>query len=336
MRETDNIEEMIPLYYEGLLSKEERELVEQWINESTEHEKTARQIAMIYLATDTSKVLKKIDTDKAYSKVKGKIRYNSFKRFSTYVGRAAIIILIPLIGYMSLDLTRGKDDVQNNITVFCIPGSITSATLPDGTIAHLNSGSTLTYPSRFAKDKRQVSLEGEAYFEVTKDKEKHFLVNLLDNTQIEVLGTKFNVKAYKNSDQIITTLTEGRIRFHVSTDSNRQGIDLKPGDRLKYYREDATMTLAHTDGKIETCWKDGKIIFEDTRLDEVINILRERFNIDIKLSGNIESSMSFTGEFQNRRLEEILNCICLSSDIKWKYIPDATGTKERSTYEIYR
>ena len=108
MRKTDSIEEMVPLYYEGLLSKEESELVEQWINESEEHEKTARQIAMIYLATDTAKVLKQIDTDKAYAKVKGKIRFNSLKKFSTYLGRAAIIILIPLIGYVSWDQKMEK------------------------------------------------------------------------------------------------------------------------------------------------------------------------------------------------------------------------------------
>ena len=113
----------------------------------------------------------------------------------------------------------------------------TSLTLPDGTIVYLNSESSLSYPSRFNGDFRKVTLSGEAYFEVAKDPEKKFILSTTHQSQIEVLGTCFNVEAYEQNTEVITTLIEGKVDFMFEKDAGMKHVFLSPREKLVYDSE---------------------------------------------------------------------------------------------------
>ena len=147
-------------------------------------------------------------------------------------------------------------------TVYVPAGQRTLVTLADGTTVWVNGKSTLTFPSHFSSRTRTVELDGEAYFDVRKNPEKQFIVSTAHQSAIKVLGTKFNVKAYKEADEVITTLVEGKVNFEFNNASQQpQYIVMAPGQKLVYYSQNGKTELYTTSGERELSWKDGKIIF---------------------------------------------------------------------------
>ena len=212
---------------------------------------------------------------------------------------------------------------------------MTSLTLPDGTLVFLNSESTLSYPSRFDSDTRNVSLQGEAYFEVAKNPEKKFVVSTSHQSQIEVLGTHFNVEAYEKEDRVSATLVEGKIGFIFKRDNVSKKVLMKPGQKLVYDFKDSKVQLYTTSGESEIAWKEGKIIFKDTPLEESLRMLEKRYNVEFIIKNERLKKYSFTGTFTHQRLERILEYFKISSRIRWRYIDSADIKDEKSRIEIY-
>lgn len=218
MTDTDNtynnIEELLPRFCEGMTTAAESRLVEEWIEQDESHRKIMNQIHALYLATDTLHVMKSVDTEKALRKVKGRMNK---KRISwwEWTQRIAAMLSIPLL-IAVLWMYQDKDEQQEvaqMVEIKTNPGMTTSVVLPDNTVVYLNSESSLRYPSRFVGESREVELIGEAYFDVTKDEERRFVVSTAHQSQIEVYGTGFNVEAYAADGRISTTLVEGSVGF---------------------------------------------------------------------------------------------------------------------------
>ena len=340
MDKTDRntIEELLPRYCEGVATEEECLQVEMWMSESDENRRMAKQIHALYLVTDTVNVMKKVDTEKALLKVKSRMSGNRHKgtMWWQWAQRAAAILFIPLLVTLMLQYWGGNEqELAQIIEVKTNPGMMTSLTLPDGTLVYLNSESTLSYPSRFDNDTRNVTLQGEAYFEVAKNPEKKFIVSTFHQSQIEVLGTHFNVEAYEKEDRISATLVEGKIGFIYKSNDVSKKVLMDPGQKLVYDSKDNKVQLYSTSGESEIAWKEGKIIFRNTPLEEGLRMLEKRYNVEFIIKNDRLKGDSFTGTFTNQRLERILEYFRLSSQIRWRYLdsPDMKG--EKSKIEIY-
>ena len=139
-------------------------------------------------------------------------------------------------------------------TVYVPAGQRTLVTLADGTTVWVNGKSTLTFPSHFSSRTRAVELDGEAYFDVRKNPEKQFIVSTAHQSDIKVLGTKFNVKAYKEADEVITTLVEGKVNFEFNNASQQpQYIVMAPGQECYQPVIDLFAGLLFPE------WKDGAL-----------------------------------------------------------------------------
>lgn len=361
----DKIEALLPRYCEGLATEEERLQVEEWMGESEENRRIARQIHTLYLAADTVCMMKKVDTEKAWRKVKGRMpeteigmpaienrmftteswmfptesrrRYFTKSAAWQWAQRAAAILFLPLlITLLVLQWGGNGQEAAQILEVKTNPGMTTSLTLPDGTLVFLNSESTLSYPSRFDSDTRQVTLQGEAYFEVTPNPEKKFIVSTSHQSQIEVLGTHFNVEAYGKEDRIAATLVEGKIGFiYPAGDNIYRKVLMKAGEKLLYDSKDSKVQLYETSGESETAWKEGKIIFRNTPLEEGLRMLEKRYNVAFIIKNNRLKEYSFTGTFANQRLERILEYFRLSSHVRWRYLDSRDITEEKTKIEIY-
>lgn len=334
----NRLEELLPRYCEGMATEEERLQVEAWMDESEENRRIAKQIHALYLATDTVCVMEKVDTEKALLKVKSRLTGNKNKRtvWWQWAQHAAAVLFIPLlITLILLQFGGDKQELAQMMEVKTNPGMMTSLTLPDGTLVFLNSESTLSYPSRFDGEMREVTLQGEAYFEVAKNPEKKFVVSTSHQSQIEVLGTHFNVEAYEKEDRISATLVEGKIGFIFKHGDVAKKVLLDSGQKLVYDSKDSKVQLYATSGESELAWKEGKIVFRNTPLEEGLRMLEKRYNVEFIIKNDRLKEDSFTGTFTHQRLERILEYFQLSSQIRWRYLDSPNITDEKSKIEIY-
>lgn len=333
----DKIEEILPRYCSGEATIEECRMVEEWIGQSDENYRIVKQMYTIDQVMGTVQMESKVDMEKALASVSRKMsKAPSHVTWFTWVQRAAAILFIPLlIAFAIQNFTPSPTEVAQMIEVKTNPGMTTTVDLPDGTKVYLNSESSLTYPSFFSKDKRDVKLTGEAFFEVQKDPEHRFIVSGPHHTQIEVLGTSFNVEAFERDSFISTTLVEGKVRFAYQKNQQPATVDMKPGQKLMYDTTSSQVKLIQTSGETETAWKDGKIIFQATPLPEALRMLEKRFNVTFVLSNNRLRGEAFNGSFTNQRLERILEIFKISSNIKWRYLDTRDTTNERTRIEIY-
>lgn len=329
-KEIYTIEELLPRYCDGDVTSEERLRVEKWMDESEEHRKIVRQIYMIHLTSDTISVMDRVHTDKALDKVNNRIRMQRMKVWLHYVEKVAAVLFLPLLGAY-LFFPREAHKEARLLTVQTNPGMTTQVTLPDGSLVTLNSESSLTYPEFFDKDKRTVTLSGEAYFEVTKDPEHRFVVSAPHQTEVEVLGTSFNLEAFPQDSLISTTLQKGAVSFKYG----EKNVRIKPGEKIIYNRIRNNYSKQNTSGEVEASWKDGKLIFHDTPFPEVLRMLEKRYNVSFVVTKKKILKDSFTGRFSNQRLDRVLEVFKVSSKIKWRYIDSKDQSVEKQKIEIY-
>ncbi len=176
-------------------------------------------------------------------------------------------------------------------------------TLSDGTNIHLNSGTSLKYPVRFIKsENRQVFLNGEAYFEVTKDAKHPFVVSSND-MNVKVLGTKFNVSSYKEDAKTYTVLVEGSVAASAKTPDNEEVI-LKPGNRA-YFENQHIKTEAVAIKKY-IAWVSGELMFIDDSFGVIANKLERKYNVTIINNYEELDDIVITATFKNENIDQVL------------------------------
>ena len=338
MNEKKSIEQKLFDYYDGKLEGAEQYAVKSWIDASEENRQIARRVYSLLLALDVHQVKKETDTEKALKKTKGRMIAQRKKlNWWQWAQRAAAVLFIPLVVLLVWQQNRIEEEELKveTLEVHTTPGMTTRLTLPDGSLVCLNSGSVLTYPSRFTDDMRSVRLSGEAYFEVAKDPQRRFIVHTPQQSAIEVYGTCFNVEAYENAPDITTTLTEGQVGFLYKKGQTIKRSLLHPGQKLVYNVATQRLMRYQTSGRSELSWKDGQIIFENTPLPEALRMLGKRFNVDFIVKDSQLNKNRFTGTFTTQRLEKILKHFEISSRIRWRYLNDPDINQEKMKIEIY-
>jgi transmembrane sensor len=176
--------------------------------------------------------------------------------------------------------------------------------LSDGTKVWLNASSSITFPTSFASNERKVVLTGEAYFEVAKDKDRPFRV-LVNDMQVNVLGTHFNVNAYDDEDAVSTTLLEGSV---LLTEKGRKVL-LKPGQQAQREKSGSTVVKDNVNLDEVMGWKNGVFYFENASLKSVLRQLSRWYDVDVVFEKDVPSR-TFEGEIQrNLQLSQVLKIL---------------------------
>jgi len=189
------------------------------------------------------------------------------------------------ISYQAADNDGNNNEIVFN-TITTPMGGQFRVTLPDGSNVWLNAASSLTYPNRFTGNQRHVELHGEAYFEIFKDKNSPFTVTAED-ANIKVLGTHFNVMAYKNEPSINTTLLEGS----VSLSSKNGHALLVPGQQGAVDNKAQNITLREVNVEDAVAWKNGNFSFRKQNLPAAMNKIARWYNVDVEYSGNVNKKV---------------------------------------------
>ncbi|MCM1501611.1 MAG: DUF4974 domain-containing protein [Bacteroidales bacterium] len=331
-----NIEDLLIRYYDGELTSEEIKEAESWINESAENMKLAEQIYYICFASDAIKIQKEIDTDAAMKKVQRQIGANSARRIMHGVQKIAAILLIPFICLSAWLLVDMAKDFNSTIEISSTAGMVSCVTLPDNSRVWLNSGSYLRYPSRFGKE-RMVKLYGEGYFEVTKDPKHKFIVEA-KSSEIVVHGTEFNVESY-DDEYIRTTLVSGIVDVNYDNElHHRKSLRLMPSQQAVYNTKTGVMLLSVENVRCNTSWKDGKIVLDNTCLEDALRMIGNKYNVQFIISNPAHRHYKFTGTFSNQSLDVILRYFSISSNIGFRQIDERQsgrdGSAGRSIYEV--
>ena len=166
--------------------------------------------------------------------------------------------------------------------------------LPDGTHVWINSDSELSFPTQFDDTKREVTLSGEAYFSVTKNAAKPFIVKTNGNIEVKVLGTEFNILAYPDADVVETTLCEGS----VNVSDKKQNVTLTPSHQAIYEKQSKNLTTREVDVRLYTTWKDGLFVFENKPLEDIMTTLSRWYNINVFYSNPAVKKYHFTGDLE--------------------------------------
>lgn len=200
-------------------------------------------------------------------------------------------------------------DAANSFNTLSTPtGGQYNIVLADGTKVFLNAVSSIKYPTQFNGNQRLVELEGEAYFEVAKNKNKPFIVKS-GNQAIEVLGTHFNVHAYDNETVMKTTLLEGSVAV---THKNQKAI-LKPGQQSNVSDNSNKIAVREVDTEAAIAWKNGRFKFDDADLKTVMKQLERWYGIKVEYRGNVSDVRFNGGTFRNKNLSEVLKVLELSN-----------------------
>lgn len=333
-----HIEEILAKYYDQTASTEEIKAIKEWKNLSEENCHIAKQIYTLLFASDVLNIASEIDTETALQKTNRRIaRKHFWNTCHIWTQRTAAILFLPLIitTFILYQHTSSRQPTAEMIEIHTKQGMTSSFYLPDSTLVYLNSGSTFSYPSQFNGNERNVYLNGEAFFNVTKDPNRRFVITTPKESKVEVFGTSFNMEAFSHTNHIVTTLIEGSIGFIYKQSGCLHRIILKPGEKVTYDTEKENIQLCNTDGVSESSWKEGKIILSNTPFGEALQMLEKYYNVEFIVRNKKFKSYAFTGTFINQSLERVLEYFQTSSRIQWRFIEDVKGESTKTQIELY-
>lgn len=289
--------------------------------EKYEH-KLEDDVQPVFELVDRLVMQKGIDVEKNWHQLHVRIHHHKQKnQLLTWIRNIAAILLLPLLGlsaYLYYQTNTLKSKSVGLLETTTAYGVRTKITLSDGSEIWLNSGSTLSYPERFTEDKRQVTLSGEAFFKVKSDKDLRFDVQTSDGITVSAYGTEFNVQAYTEEPDIKATLAEGHIQIDQINQPASQ--ELIPGEQAIYSRHTQQMQVRKVNLLVETAWKDGKLIFRRTPMEEIAKQLSRHFNVNIQLQGKEIFDYTYSATFTTETLAEILSLLEKTAPIRCEII----------------
>ncbi|MBC8004525.1 MAG: FecR domain-containing protein [Verrucomicrobia bacterium] len=262
--------------------------------------------------------LKKFPTDSAWEKIQTKIQQQPPSRktpirsliTSPFMRIAAALLVASLLTVAGYEIYSNRGAQNPMVELVASNEAVKTYTLPDGTRVSLNSDTHFKYPKTFGKDTREVTIEGEAFFEVMPDPAKPFIIHA-GEAQIKVLGTSFNVRAYSHAKLMEVIVKTGKVQVLYQKTANPQTNELilNPGDKGTLVRESNALLKSINEDPNFIAWKTHDLIFKATSLNEVITNLENVYKVSIRLENPELGRQLLTAHFNNYSLEFILEVI---------------------------
>ncbi len=312
MAEDNNITELIVKCLSGKATENEKSVVEEWKTANPANKSVFNDYQSIWENSEQLPANFLPDDDKAFHQVWDKIetrRPASPKVLPLLFKIAAGFILLIITVYL---LTLPSPPIEN--LVYETTTQKKELVLPDGTKVILNRNCKIQYPEKFGQI-REVYFEGEAYFDVIKNPERPFVINT-QLSQIEVLGTAFNLRSRNEDEKEEVTVTEGKVAFSTKSNIKHNKTYLLKGEKGVHYKKDKILIKTMVTDENDLSWKTGKFIYRNELLRIVTEDLGSYYHKEIIVSSDELASMELTFSIDNRPLEEVLKVIELSLDVK--------------------
>ena len=295
----------------GEASPEERQAVMEWMKENTTNQEYYNQFKKIW---DSSKELaaeSTVDVAKAWERFQKRVvgQQEPAKilkpRFS-WIRVAASIILVAALGIAVIMLVN-KNSAPTEV-VAQTQQNVLIDTLSDGSVVTLNKNSAITYPSKFKGNTRAIALKGEAFFNVTPDKKKPFIISVND-VQVTVIGTSFNIKSENGNTEVVV---ETGI---VQVTRSGKTVVLNAGEKIIMDANDSTASKEVVSDKLYNYYRSKEFVCDETPLWKLVQVLNEAYDAKIIIGRKELNDMRITTTFYNESLEKVLDIIHLTFDI---------------------
>jgi ferric-dicitrate binding protein FerR (iron transport regulator) len=288
------------------------------------------QLIKTFLTREPVFSLDEIDVSKAEQKILRQIETaKPVRRVLIYFQRIAAVLFIPLVllsVYLATKSNSRTEEVEAWQEISVPHGTFSHIHLSDGTKVWINGGSSLKFPIRFKKERRQVWLNGEGYFEVESDQQNPFLVQT-SQMLLTATGTAFNIEAYTSDSLTAVTMIDGKT---IVTFDDVSPINLTAGQRMAYNNETGRNSIVIADPYKWYAWKNGLMIFRDDPLSYVFKRLEQTFNVHINIKNPEIGHDLYRATFEDESLDEILRLLEKTAPIRFVY-----HKRERNSEQIY-
>ena len=316
--------DLLLAYFTGELSKEELNELQVWLLASDENKASFIRQQEIWFSTLSADERKRFDADEAYRCFRIKtqtIDSDSEKRivFKPWLRIAAAVVLLVWVAAGSFWF--GRNSITNrfaDIVMEAPLGSRNKVYLPDSTLVWLNAGSKITYSQGYGMNNRLVKLEGEGYFEVARNEEVPFTVATGEMT-VQVLGTIFNYRNFKEDTESILSLLEGEVAV-----DNKMGLKehfvLKPNQRIVLDKQNGKAVLQQFDAKRVATWTKGVLSFDEDKLPDIVREIERAYNVDIEIEDDSLKQLRFYGNFArfDQTIDEVLEIFAATGKFEYR------------------
>lgn len=321
--------ELLAKYLTGEATPAEQETIENWAAQSEQNSRELEKSKYLLEKADDFYQLNRFNATASWQKTRQHLNTetistipfrNRKKSFiSTFYKYAAILVIAILLGSMGYhfgfknqhfgaysEIISGEKQVVNEYA------------LPDGSVVALNSNSKLHFPKKFRNNVREVTITGEAFFDVVPNPDKPFIINA-GEAQIKVLGTSFNVCAYPETELVEIVVETGTVQVTCANEEKPE----RTTEILLYHGEKGTLlkSIKKLEKSVNTdpnylAWKTHNLVFENTPLNEVIHYLNKTYYANIQMKGEELQHLVLTAQFEKKPVEFILNVIQLTFNLK--------------------
>lgn len=275
-------------------------------------------------------------SDEMWSSIEGRIKERihtpsyseqTAKRSHIFSNTKVLVSLIILMAFSLAVLLTYKEtdsidtDKVEMLSSVALKGQKSIITLTDGSKVYLNSGSSISYPKVFANGVREITLVGEAFFEVARDEQKPFIVNS-GNVTTQVLGTSFNIQAFPNQEISVTVAT-GKVQVQTKEKNGKNNfasVILSPNQRVVYNPINESLITSEVSVERFTAWKSNIIYFEDTSIEDAAKLLEQWYNVSIEFENSQIKYCIINGQYKDQSLGNVLKSIQYMYNIEYEFI----------------
>ena len=328
-----SIEDKILRFLQNKGTSQETEEVIRFLNQTEDESEIRRTLGSIWQKHEISTQGGNIDLDAVLKKVHHRIgapvtstpvpdKSSLIIYWTNVFYKVAAILFLPLLITTIWSLSRPNSKVISDqitwVELNTPMGAKMNFELPDGSKVWLNDGSKIKYPTRFTGSQREVLLEGEAFFEVAKNEKLPFILKNKSAT-VKVTGTSFNIRAYPDEQLYEATLNSGSIELEIPETGVKEGhkMVMKPGEQIRLNTQTGKYEAKKVDAEAFNAWINGKLLFRDAPLDEVMRKLERWYNADIVINSPELKNILITGTFQEEKLSQAMELLSFATPIKY-------------------
>jgi len=303
----EQLKDLLQKYWAGKASEKEKRLIEDWYDHFDQEDIPDEIILKSQDTGPRDRVFNQITTSNSKSR----------RLLPVHWYWAAAVVLFMVVSYV-LWQNQPVDSVQWAQKVTRL-GQKSKFELSDGSMVYLNAGSQLIYPKQFSANNRMVKLKGEAFFEVTNNPEKPFIVQT-DSIKTTVLGTSFNINTFVNNTIKVTVAT-GRVAVG-KFDAGKSWTELTPNQQLTYLSNENEYSVEQVELADWISWKDGKLNLANRDLADVLPELERWYGVNIILKNQALGNCQFQTELHKQSLQSLLEEFAFAADIKYEIKQD--------------
>jgi transmembrane sensor len=312
------------------ISPVEKEILDKWLSQSPEYKLEYEKIKSVWISSAREEKFSMPDIDAEWNSLYERLELNKIKqaskeslldKFSFYLQTAfapkwrpalggALFIILFALGFVVWNNINSVPQIK---TIATGNKEIKEVQLPDGSIVKLNNGSSIQYAESFSGDVREVKLNGEAFFSVVKN--SHPFVVETNNAKITVLGTKFDIFARGEKTKVV--VKEGKVKF-ARRENESSSVYLTKGQLSAVTKNLDPNLPEEVDPDYLLGWMNGKLVFNETSLNEIVDELERFYDVPISIEVNNSNTYTLTGSFINHNVDSALTMICLTLNLDFE------------------